>query len=391
MSPRPLWYIVTPVYKPAPGGGAIYTDILARALAGEGADVVVATEAFTGEPAHERISIGRGSLTIDRIFPMRAGRAERDWRSYAAYAAQNLRMLGLPRRVAAAARQSGATSVTVLIHSSLFYNRSVLPWLMGTLQRVLPGRTRLVIDVRDPKVREHLFPIFHRSDAVVGCSRAIADSLRATLPDTVAVVHVPIPFEPPPIPTADEIAAVLREHNLEGTRYVLNPNGVNEQKRYPEMLELVRELRKLAGYEQTVLVTIGRARDWSSRDDAAVEEGILRYVGVVPNRIALALGAGSLATVILSRIEGMPRSGLETLAIGKPLLAPDIAEFREFIPSSIVRSDAPEDMAGQIVELSGAPSGERYPLERHEMSALVSSYRALEADAPPTNRPEGAE
>jgi glycosyltransferase involved in cell wall biosynthesis len=381
MNPRPLWYVVTPVYKPAPGGGAIYTDILARALAGEGVDVVVATEAFTGQPQRQQLATGRGSVTIERIFPMRAGRAERDWRSYLAYAVQNLRLLGLPRRMAGAARRTGATSVTVLIHSSLFYNRGVMPWLLERFRQAVPGRTRLVVDVRDPKVSEGLLPTLARADAVIGCSRAIADSLREKLPNTVEVVHLPIPFEPPNTPDRAQIEKVLREYDLEGVPYVFNPNGVNEQKRYPEMLELVRALRRVPGYEQAALVTIGRARDWSSRDDAAKTQGLLRYLGVVPNSTALALAGGAMVTAILSRIEGMPRSGLETLAIGKPLLAPDIAEFREFIPSSIVRSDAPEDMARQVVELSAEPPAERYPLERHRMSELVRSYRALEPQA----------
>jgi glycosyltransferase involved in cell wall biosynthesis len=381
MSRRALWYIVTPVYKPAPGGGAIYTDILARALAADGAEVVVATEAFTGEPSHDKIVVGPGSVTLERIFPMRAGRAERDWRSYLAYGVQNLRMLGLPRRIAKAARERGADSVTVLIHSSLFYNRGVLPTLLGRFRQALPGRTRLVVDVRDPKVSDALLPTLARADAAIGCSRAIADNLRARLPATVEVVHLPIPFEPPEAPDAAEIAKALREHGLEGLPYVFNPNGVNEQKRYPEMLELVRALRRVPGYERAALVTVGRARDWSARDDAASAEGLLRYLGVVPNATALALAGGALAVAIHSRIEGMPRSGLETLAIGKPLLAPDIAEFREFIPSSIVRSDQPEDMAKQILELAGSPPAERYPLERHRMSELVKSYRSLEADA----------
>ena len=36
---RPLWLIITPVYRPAPGGGAIYTDTLGRALADAGTNV----------------------------------------------------------------------------------------------------------------------------------------------------------------------------------------------------------------------------------------------------------------------------------------------------------------------------------------------------------------
>src|SRR3546814_5167019 len=56
-----LWVIVTPVFKPAPGGGAIYADILARALAGAGADVVVFAERHPGTSAEEALVTRRGS------------------------------------------------------------------------------------------------------------------------------------------------------------------------------------------------------------------------------------------------------------------------------------------------------------------------------------------
>src|SRR3546814_18813056 len=46
-----LWVIVTPVFKPAPGGGAIYADNLARARAGAGAVVVVFAERLPGTSA----------------------------------------------------------------------------------------------------------------------------------------------------------------------------------------------------------------------------------------------------------------------------------------------------------------------------------------------------
>jgi glycosyltransferase involved in cell wall biosynthesis len=382
MTGRPLWYVVTPLYKPAPGGAAVYSDSLARALAADGADVVVATEAFPGEPSLGKIENGRGSITVDRLFPLRAGRAERDWRSYLAYARQNLRMLGLPARVARAARERRSADVTVLVHSSWFYNRSVLPSRIDALRRALPGRTKLVADVRDPKVHAGLVPVLSRFDAAIGCSRTIADDLRALLPSRTEVAHIPIPFEPPEPPSPGEIAAALATHDLTGVPYLFNPNGVSEEKRYPDMLEVVRALRGLAGWERTTLVTVGRSRDWKPRDDAAVAEGLLHYVGVVPHRTALALAAGGRATMILSRIEGMPRSGLEALAIGKPLLAPDIDEFRQFIPASVVRSEKPLEIARQVVELVADPPAERYPLEHHDMAALVRSYRALEPNAP---------
>ncbi len=378
MSGRTLWYIVTPNYWPAPGGGANYTKLLAEALAQDGADVIVATEAFPDTAKLDKTLLGGGSVVVDRLFPLRAGRAVLDWRSYAAYAWQNVLMLGLPDRLASAVRETGADRVIVLVHSSFFYNRSLMPLVLQRMRRQSPGATRLIVDVRDPLFDESLVPVFTRFEAAIGCSRMISDRMRAVLPVGVDVVHLPIPFEAGKPPSDDEVASALAEYELGGVPYVFNPNGVFEAKRYPEMLDAVRELRRIPGNEDTVLVTIGRSRDWKARDEAAVVEGVLKYVGVVPNRTALALAKGAKATLILSLIEGMPRSALETLALGKPIVVPPIPEFLEHIPASVVQSGDPGDIARQIIRVSEQPAGERYPLEVHCMASLIAAYRSLE-------------
>ena len=74
----------------------------------------------------------------------------------------------------------------------------------------------------------------------------------------------------------------------------------------------------------------------------------------------------------------MPRSALEAIALGKPIIAPPIAEFLEHIPASVVRSTDPGDIARHIVRVSELPSGERYPIEVHSTASLVAAYRALE-------------
>ena len=375
---RPLWLIITPVYRPAPGGGAIYTDTLGRALADAGTNVVVATEAFPGQPVMQAIESARGSLVVHRMFPCRAGRAEIDWRTYRDYVRQNAMMLGLPAMLARVARNHGARDAVVLIHSSFFYKPSVMPLILGQLRRALEGRVRLVADVRDPVFKDSLFHTLSRFDAVVGCSRAIADRLRAGLPETVQVHHIPIPFVPATSPSGAEVEAAIGEYGLTGVPYLLNPNGISEAKSYPLMLEVVRALRRLPGREGTVLVTVGRARDWKERDDRATAEGLLRYLGPVPNAKMLALAKGAEAALILSEVEGLPRSALELFALHTPLIVPDLAEFRESVPAAVAASRAPELLARQIGEVSDPGHVVAYPLERHAMSSLLPSYRALE-------------
>jgi glycosyltransferase involved in cell wall biosynthesis len=378
MSENTLWYIVTPVYWPALGGGAIYTKLLAEALAQDGADVVVATEAFPEADRIKRTHLGSGSVVIDRLFPLRAGRAELDWRSYGAYAWQNILMLGLPARLARAVRETGADRAVVLVHSSFFNKPSLMPYVLERMRRQLPDATRLIVDVRDPLFDESQVPIFARFDAAIGSSRMVADRLRALLPEGTNVAHIPIPFEAGTPPDEREVTSLLIEHGLDGVSYVLNPNGILEAKRYPTMLDTIRELRRMPGHEDTVLVTVGRSRDWKARDDAAAAEGVLKFIGVVPHRTVLALMKGAKATLILSLIESPSRSALEALALEKPIIAPPVAEFLEHIPASVVQSSDPGDIARQIVRVSEQPSGERYPIEVHSTASLVADYRALE-------------
>src|SRR3546814_8636836 len=123
-----LWVIVTPVFKPAPGGVAIYADILARALAGAGADVVVFAERHPGTSAEEALVTRRGSARVCRILPFRAGRADRNWRSYLAYAAANLVYLRLPGLIR---RERRRVKARTIVRPSLRARGVQNVWVLG--------------------------------------------------------------------------------------------------------------------------------------------------------------------------------------------------------------------------------------------------------------------
>jgi hypothetical protein len=375
MSSRSLWYIVTPVYKPAPGGGAIYTDILARALAGEGADVIVETEGFEGQPRYEQWRDGQGSITIDRRYPLRAGRPVRDWRSYLAYAAQNLIMLGMARRLARAARIKRYDSVVVLVHCSLLYNRTVLPSLLGQLRKA-HSEASLVIDVRDPTFGADLAPQFACFDAAVGCSQGVANKLRGMLQQRVPVAHIPMPFEHPEPPSDEEVAATLARHGLARGRYLFNPNGIANGKHYPVMREAVSHLRRRPGFEDVVLVTAGRQRDRTALDDEAEARGDCRYIGLVGQEEALALMRGAMMTLVLSKQESISRAALEAMSVGGRVLLPDLEEFRGVCAGHICADVAPQSVAESVAALSEVPTP-AFEFENHSRERFVPAYLQL--------------
>src|SRR3546814_20566537 len=67
------------------------------------------------------------TLFRSRILPFRAGRADRNWRSYLAYAAANLVYLRLPGLIRRERRRVKARTVRVLIPSSLLYHPTLPP------------------------------------------------------------------------------------------------------------------------------------------------------------------------------------------------------------------------------------------------------------------------
>lgn len=352
----------------------MYIDTLARGLAGAGDDVLVVSEGHPDAPRREILDAGPGHAEIVRQFPYRAGRARKDWMSYLAYARANLDYLRLPAMLKEEASSRNVARIVMLLHSSLLYNASVLPGILDRFRRVGPRQVEMAVDVRDPLVPASLLPLLARFDRAICCSKGITDQLTPVLP-SVQVDHIPIPFAEPALPDDAEVVATLERFGLTGQRYVFNPNGVAKAKGFDTMLEAVRALRQRPGYEDVILLSIGRSRDWSEREDRAVAEGVLKFLGPVPNPVALQLASRGLLTLILSKNEGLPRSSLESIGLGQPVIVPVLPEFTESIPSHVAVSDDPQDLAEQMIRVMQNNRVGDYPLAVHGMERLVKQYR----------------
>lgn len=374
-----LWVIITPVYRPAPGGGAVYSDILARALAATGETVLALAERFPGVPDTQEFTVGDGKVTVRRIFPFRAGRDRKDLRSYLSYMAQNLKMLAIPDIIRAECGKNNLGSVIVLLHSSFFYRPGIMPLVLKSLRRSAEDGALLIVDVRDEVFTHKHGKIFGRFDGAIGCSLAVVDKLRAILPEDVGVRHIPVPISPIEVPSSETIAKALQTYGLTGTRYLFNPNGILKGKNFSLMLDTTYAIREIPGYEDVELVTIGRAYDYGEKERAAEKSGVLRYLGSVPNEASIALAAGGLATIVLSPMGGLPRSAIESISIGKCVLVPDYREFRENIPTHIAKTDDPRDLARQLVALFSDNQVSKYPTRMHGMDYLVGLYKDLAA------------
>lgn len=376
-----LWVILVPVYKPAPGGSAAYSETIAHELASCGDDVLIVSEAFPGQPEKEILishqSEGGGTAHVHRFLPYRAGRAKKDWRSFLAYGHANLLYLRIPNLIRKTLRRGNYASLTILVHSGFFYNPSLLDGMLPVLGKLIPGRTRLVADVRDYQYPEKKLSLFRHFDSICTSSIDLAKDLARREPSIADRLRpIAMPFVGPAEPSADQIAAVAERYGLVRGRYLFNPNGITDSKHYPVMRETIPLVRVHSGLEDVVLVTAGRDRDRRVEDSAAEVAGLAKFVGPIAHTEVLALMGGALATIVLSNREAISRSALEAMWIGGRVILPDLTEFRQDCPEHVCAEVTPEKVTEMVVGLAQKELP-KFRFDRHGAESFVPAYRDM--------------
>lgn len=360
---------MTPVYYPAPGGGAIYSKILAAALARakETELVTVVTEAYNGQPRYS--TAGDGRVHIRRSFPFRAGRSQRDWLSYLAYSIQAIQLLDFDRLLPRAPD-------VLLVHSSIHYNPTFIGWGLARFRRHHPEAC-LILDVRDPLLPQRMLNFAGIYDAVIGCSKRIETRIRSIMPEAMPVRHIPVAFSPVSV-SREQIDRVLDRRGLTTGGYLLATSGVVRAKGIEETVQLAQVLRRDTA--DLKLVIVGRAREAVPEVDAAIREGWLMMLGPTPHEETLALMAGSVMHVNLSLFEGLPRASLEAMWLGTRVLLPrGIQEFNETVPHLVAPpAEDFEAVVARAGEILAAPARRpAYPFASHFIDSVCAQYIAL--------------
>lgn len=360
--------ILTPVYTPAPGGGASYTKLLAEALENEPSirHVTIFSERFPGEPDKKISHSGR--IDLRRRFPFRAGRDRIDVRSYFDYIVQNIDF-------AAISDWLPHDTDVLLIHSSFHYKINFLGMGLRRLRAHRPN-IRIILDVRDRFMTATLASTQDLYDAIICCSLNVYDHM-LQLGERRPLRHIPILYQPPPAPSNQLMTKSIETAGLQGKRYVLSTSGVEHKKGIDQLIACFRELRSRG--EKLELVVAGRRRDWNNNHKEAASEGLFRYIGSLPPHQIFNLMSGSEMHINISAIEGLPRSSLEAIASGtRVLLPPNIPEFYQHCGLHVISSSHPTSLANQIqwlLQQQKAPPP--YPLERHSIAEVIPQYLKL--------------
>ncbi|HEX2031542.1 MAG TPA: glycosyltransferase family 4 protein [Actinomycetota bacterium] len=215
----------------------------------------------------------------------------------------------------------------VHVHEPLVPSASMLAVLAGGRPAVATfhahaERSRL-LDVAAPLVR----PVWRRLDARIAVSRAAASFVGSRLGDRIAVIPNGVDVE--------RFATGSAAEDLPAGRRILWVGRLDRQKGFPVA---VRAFAELAAREPDLwLVVGGEGRDRSALDalSADVRERVVMLGAVSRDRLP-AYHAG--ADVFVSPALGQESFGLvlvEAMAAGVPVVATDIAGYREVVRDGV--------------------------------------------------------
>jgi glycosyltransferase involved in cell wall biosynthesis len=363
--------LVTPLFFPSVSGAAVYFHTLGRELRRllpEG-EVTVLTRRVPGVPRRER----RDGLGVLRLLPAGDGRAA-------------ALLTGLT--ILAASR---ALRCDVVHYHTLASYR-----VLGRLAPLF--RAPLIGDMRDLAARDEGASItaYGHCSRLICASENILGFLRAAGFPPERLAPVPIPLAPPARAAPEQVAETARRWGLSGAPYALFAGALTPGKGVPELLAAMPAVWRRRPTLRLALAgptPPRQARDQMSGaaglDDfaAAARDPRVHRLGPVPHADLIRLLQGAELFVLPSRSEGLPRSALEALALGVPVvLPPGIPEFDAACPEAVLPALTPESIAEAMLAAPGRGPA-RYPLHRHDPTAVAA--RVIEIYRTVTRAPAG--
>jgi glycosyltransferase involved in cell wall biosynthesis len=356
--------LVTPLFFPSLSGAAVYFDTLSRMLlrVEPSLRVTILTRAVSGAPVVER----RGPVRVLRLLP--AARAHRT---------------RVGERGAALATGVIMLVVSLALRSDIVHYHTLVSYRV--IHRLAPlFRAPLVGDMRDLAASHEGADItqYGHCSRLICASENIRDYLLAAGFPPQRLVHIPIPFESPVPASSADVAAARARYGLSDTAYALFIGAILPSKGVGELVAAMaavwRELPQLHLALAGPLAREGDAhfpggfRAYIGRDVR------LHYLGPVPHGEVLLLLQAATLFVLPSRGEGLGRSGLEAIALGrKAILPPGVPEFAAACPEAVLETVTPAAIAEHIVRAWRADKSPQYPLERHDAARIAAATLAV--------------
>jgi len=350
---RPL--IIAPLFPPAVGGSATYFGQLVGRLAShpQVARLTLLTERTAGYPQREE----QGKLTILRLLPPRLSIPTRPYLWHAASYIQT--QLWFARHLPKLVEQEKID----LIHFHTRYRGRLF------YRALSHSPAPVVADLRDKLTDPAQLVLV--SQRLMCCCEGVRDFALAGGYPASRLRLIPMAFSPPRHPSDREIQQIRRRLGIESRPYLLFLGDITENKGVLELLPAFKQWR--ARHPQVALLLAGMNRLGGSFADRVDETPNARYLGSVPHDTALALIAGAEIVLLPSRSEGLPRVILESLALGRRVLAPpNIPEFDRHIPDYTLPEVTAPAIVAKLEQIWRSPPPSPFPTEDHHYPRVIA-------------------
>jgi glycosyltransferase involved in cell wall biosynthesis len=190
------------------------------------------------------------------------------------------------------------------------------------------------------------------------------------------VILIPIPFEPPPMPSPAQVGAARQRYGLGADRYLLFVGDITHNKGVYELLEGFRLWR--SKHPEVRLVLAGTNREGERFLGQIGDRSEATYLGHIPHRDVLPLMRGAEVLVLPSRSEGLPRVILEALAVGTRVLCPPgIPEFERYLSHWVLPRVHADDIAEMLEPIWRDPQIPSYPFSEHRLDLVVEALAGI--------------
>lgn len=346
--------LLTPLYPPAIGGAATYFADIVPLLEAHPAisRLVLLTERMPGE-ANE---LTEGKLTVLRHLPTRVS-VERPYPIHAATYLQT--QLWLSHHLSRLIQKYHLE----LLHFHTRYRG----WLTYRTLAQLP--VPVLADLRDKMSDPAVLAAC--SQHLLCCALGVAHFAAAGGYPPERLSHIPIPFAaPPPLPRTAVLQA-RQQAGLGKRPFLLYIGDMTVNKGVYELLQAFEQWQKTQPGVDLLLA--GMNREGRPFLDQVEKVPQAHFLGHVPHSQAMALMQAAEIVLLPSRSEGLPRTILEAVSLGKKVLCPpNIPEFDAYLPDFVlpeVSTTAIQAKLDAIWQQSTLPT---YPLANHRVAVIVA-------------------
>jgi len=295
-------------------------------------------------------------------------------------------------------RGAGLATVVVILLVSLALRSDIVHYHTLVSYRAIHRLARLfraplVGDMRDLAAKHEGADLaqYGHCSRLICASENIRDYLLTSGFPPPRLVHVPIPFLPPVPATPAEVAAARARYGVRDLPFALFIGAILPAKGVAELVAAMalvwQQLPELHLALAGPLTPEGEAHFPGGFRAHVGRDARLHYLGPVRHGDVLLLLQAAELFVLPSWAEGLGRSGLEAIALGrKAILPPGVPEFAAACPEAVLEAVTPAAIAEHIVRTWRAGKPPEYPLERHDAARIATAtlevYRAAGAQSP---------